>query len=516
MAQTTAAVRRAKVRHEPLDRQTIEDDHGWGAATWALLVVVCGALFLDGLDLSMVGVALPSIGNHLHLQPGSLQWVVSAYVLGYGSFLLLGGRASDLFSRRTIFLVAVGVFGVASVVSALVNSEAALVALRFVKGASAGFTVPAGLSILTTTFAEGPARNRAMGVYTLCGASGFSLGLVFGGLLTEVGWRATFLVPGPVALVLVAFGARVVPRVRRERVRVSDLDLGGAVTATASLFLLVYAVVEAPRRGWTSAPTLGLGAASAVLMGSFVAIESRHRRPLVRLGILRSGALVHANLCAAAMYGSYAAFQFLVTLYLQDSLGWSPLAMALALLPAGAIVVLSAPRTGVLLRRFSTSTVVFMGFSAFVGAYLLFLRARSGMPYVEFLLPTVLLLGVGFGLSFAALNVQATSGVENHEQGLASGLLNTSLQVGGAVVLAVVTAIVTSGSRTVQVHGQLLPGMTSALWVVVGLSAVALVLTGARVTVQSRRLPAPAEVSPAVTVVAHSVEAEVVPCVSCP
>ena len=184
----------------------VMSDRDWNPAVWALLIVVCGALFLDALDLSMVGVALPSIGASLHLETGSLQWVVSGYVLGYGGFLLLGGRASDIFSRRTVFLVAVAVFGVASVVSALLSSEAALVALRFIKGASAGFTVPAGLSILTTTFAEGPARNRALGVYTLCGASGFSLGLVFGGLLTELGWRATFLVPGPVALVLVAAG----------------------------------------------------------------------------------------------------------------------------------------------------------------------------------------------------------------------------------------------------------------------------------------------------------------------
>ena len=511
MASTTASIEQA-----PVHQRTIEDDRGWGAATWALLVVVCGALFLDGLDLSMVGVALPSIGTHLHLQAGALQWVVSGYVLGYGSFLLLGGRASDIFSRRTVFLVAVGVFGVASVVSALVNTEAALVALRFIKGASAGFTVPAGLSIVTTTFAEGPARNRAMGVYTLCGASGFSLGLVFGGLLTELGWRATFFVPGPIALVLVAFGSRVVPRVSRDRVRVADLDLGGAVTATASLFLLVYAVVEAPRRGWVSLPTLGLLAASAALAVSFVAIELRHRRPLVRLGILRSGALVHADLCAAAMYGSYAAFQFLVTLYLQDSLRWSPLAMALALLPAGAIVVLSAPRTGSLLRRFPTSVVVLMGFSAFVAAYALFLRARPGMPYVEFLLPTMVLLGVGFGLSFAALNVQATSGVANHEQGLASGLLNTSLQVGGAVVLAVVTAIVSSSSRTVQVHHQLLPGMTSALWVVVVISAVALVLTGARVAMQRRRFRAPVQTGFAVEAEAAAATNDPVPCLTCP
>ena len=229
---------------------TVVRDLNWTPAIWLLLVVVCGALFLDGLDLSMIGVALPSIGHSLHLSAGSLQWIVSGYVLGYGSFLLLGGRTSDLLSRRTVFLAAVTVFGVASVISAGLSNEFAIVALRFVKGASAGFTVPAGLSILTTTFAEGPARNRAFGIYTLCGASGFSLGLVFGGLLTEIGWRATFLLPGPIALLLVAVGWRVIPRAGRKTMHLAHFDLLGALSATGSLLLLVYSVVEAPTRGW--------------------------------------------------------------------------------------------------------------------------------------------------------------------------------------------------------------------------------------------------------------------------
>src|SRR5579875_3828452 len=204
----------------------------WTRATWALLVVLCGALFLDGLDISMVGVALPSIGTALHMSPGSLQWIVSGYVLGYGGLLLLGGRAADLLGRRPVFLTAVAVFGVASLVSALMTNDAALITLRLVKGASAAFTVPAGLSIITTTFAEGPARNRAISIYTVCGASGFSLGLVVGGLLTEVGWRATFLVPGPVAIVLVLVGLRVIPRGVTERVRLSHFDLPGALSST--------------------------------------------------------------------------------------------------------------------------------------------------------------------------------------------------------------------------------------------------------------------------------------------
>src|SRR3954447_14999305 len=207
----------------------------WTKTTWVLLVVLCGALFLDGLDLSMVGVALPSIGDDLHLSAGSLQWIVSGYVLGYGSFLLLGGRASDLLGRRRVFLTAVAVFGVTSVISAFLSNDFLLIALRFVKGASAGFTVPAGLSIITTTFAEGPARSRALSIYTVCGASGFSLGLVFGGLLTELGWRATLVAPAPVALALVAIGIKLLPRSARAPLAIRQLDLFGALTSTAAL-----------------------------------------------------------------------------------------------------------------------------------------------------------------------------------------------------------------------------------------------------------------------------------------
>ena len=450
-------------------------DLDWTPTIWILLVVVCGALFLDGLDLSMIGVALPSIGKALHLSTGSLQWIVSGYVLGYGSFMLLGGRTSDLISRRTVFLTAVSVFGVASVISGLLSSEPALVALRFIKGASAGFTVPAGMSILATTFAEGPARNRAFGVYTLCGASGFSLGLVFGGLLTELGWRAPLLMPGPVALALVAAGWRVIPQARRSAFSLRSFDLLGALTATAALLLLVYAVVEAPAHGWASASTLACLVSSAILMAGFVAIEQRHPRPLLRLGILRSSALVHANVAAAAMFGSYVAFQFLVTLYVQDSLGWTPIGMALAFLPAGLIVVASGLRIDRLIARVPTPVIILGGLVAFVAGYGLFLRATPGMSYVQFLLPTMLLIGIGFGLCFAAINAQATGGVADEEQGLASGLVNTSLQIGGAVVLAVVTAIL--GHTGAAVHDQMLPGTHTAIAVVIGVSGVAMLFT---------------------------------------
>jgi MFS family permease len=439
------------------------------------LVILCGALFLDALDVSMIGVALPSIGSDLDMSAGSLQWIVSAYVLGYGGLLLLGGRAADLIGRRQVFLAAVTVFGLASLVSAFMSNDVALIALRLIKGASAAFTVPAGLSIITTTFPEGAARNRALSIYTMCGASGFSLGLVFGGLLTEVGWRVTLLAPAPVALLIAFAGYRVLGRGSRQRARISELDLPGAFISTTALLVFVYAVVEAPRRGWGSPATLVLLAFSLMLMSAFLTVERRHPRPLLRLGILRSRSLVHANFAGAVMFGGYVSFQFVVTLYLQDSLGWSPLAMALGFLPAGLIVVASATRMGELLERVDTLVLILGGLLAFVAGYALFLRVQPSMGYFDFLLPTMVLLGVGFGLAFPSINAQATAGVAEHEQGLASGLVNTSIQIGGAVVLAVVTAII--GASPKGQPGQLIPGMAATIGVVVGVSSLGLVVT---------------------------------------
>lgn len=476
-----------------LTRPTSEPVHitersGWTRSTWILLVVLCGALFLDGLDISMVGVALPSIGAELDMAPSSLQWIVSGYVLGYGGLLLLGGRVSDLVGRRQVFLAAALVFGVASVVSATVSDPQALIGLRFLKGVAAAFTVPSGLSIITTTFAEGPARSRALSIYTVCGASGFSMGLVFGGVLTEVGWRATMLLPGPLALAVFAAGWFVIPRAQRETFRLAHFDAVGAVTSTASLLLLVWAVVRAPEVGWGSFATLSALGSSALLALAFLVTERRHAHPLVRLGIVRSLHIAHANVIGFVMFGSYAAFQFVVTLYLQDVLGWSPMAMALGFLPAGVLVVASATTMDAVMERFGTQRLIALGMAAFVGGYLLFLRAESGMAYAAFLLPTIILLGVGFALCFPSINSQATSGVADHEQGLASGLVNTSVQVGGAVTLAVVTAILGSA------HGAstgTLPGMGEAVTLVSVLTGIGLVATLALLVqqrvVQSRR-----------------------------
>jgi EmrB/QacA subfamily drug resistance transporter len=445
----------------------------WDARLWTALVVLCGVVFLDGLDVSMVGVALPSIQSDLGLSTSQLQWVVSGYVLGYGGLLLLGGRVADLLGRRRALLGALGVFTVASVLGGLTSDPTLLVATRFIKGAAAAFTAPASLSIITTTFPEGPARNKALSVYTACGASGFSSGLILGGLLTEVGWRWTFLLPVPIAIAILVVAPRVLARdLELGRVR-GRFDVLGALTVTGGMLLLVRTVVQAPAEGWGSPATLASFALAAALLALFVTIEQRTSHPLVRLGILRSGSLARANLAGGAMFGCYIGFQFVATLFLQSELGWSALHTALAFLPAGVLVAFGAPRIGGLADRFGTERLVAIGFAMFVAGYVLFLRVGEDLSYPAVLLPTMLLLGLGFALTFPSLNIQATAGVADHEQGLASGLVNTSFQVGGAIVLAVVSAVVSSrGPET-----SFLDAMRPALGVVIGVAVIGLVIS---------------------------------------
>ena len=429
----------------------------WSPRLWAILIVLCGALFLDALDVSMVGVALPDIRASLGLTTSSLQWVVSGYVLGYGGLLLLGGRAADLLGRRRVFLFALGLFAVASLFGGLVSSPGLLIGARFVKGIAAAFTAPAGLSLLTTTFHEGPMRNRAISVYSAFGASGFSLGLVLSGLLTEVSWRWTLLVPAPVALLVLIAAIRVIPRgagdspaagrgsVARAGRR---FDMPGAVTVTGAMLLLVYTVVSAQQAGWASARTIGSFAAVAVLLAAFVTIERRSRDPLVPLGIFRSGALTRANIGALTLFGSYVSFQFLVTQYLQSLAAWSALATALAFLPAGVVVAVLSTRMSVIIDRFGSARIAVAAFVSLVAGYAVFLRVGVRPDYPTVIFPAVVLIGIAFGLGFSALSLAATDGVADREQGLAASLFQTSFQVGGAIVLAVVTAVIDAGGAS--------------------------------------------------------------------
>ncbi len=444
---------------------------------WGALLVLCGALFLDALDVSMIGVALPSIRTDLGMSTSSLQWVVSAYVLGYGGFLLLGGRAADLLGRRRMFLISLGVFLVASGLGGLANDGTLLIATRFIKGVSAAFTAPAGLSIITTSFAEGAARNRAIAVYTATGAIGFSLGLVFGGLLTEIGWRWVFFLPVPIALVTLLAAIRLVPDTGRPARRTQAFDLAGAVLMTAAMLLLVFTLVEAPNQGWASARTLGSFAGAAVLLAGFVVRERRTPSPLVRLGILRSGSLVRANLGAMSLFGGWIGFQFIATLYMQQLRGWSPLQTGLAIFPGGLLVALLAPRLAPLIARYGVNRLILTGMLATVGAYALFLPIGLDSPYLTAVLPTMVLAGLGFALAYGPLNIAATNGIAPEEQGLAGGLLNTSFQFGGALVLAIVTAVNNAYAGTDGSPEALLDGFRAAIIVSLVAAAAGVAVT---------------------------------------
>jgi MFS family permease len=469
----------------------------WTPQLWAILIVLGGALCLDGLDVSMVGVALPSIRSALGLSTSSLQWIVSGYVLGYGGLLLLGGRAADLLGRRRVFIAALAVFALVSVFGGLVCSPGLLIAARFVKGVAAAFTAPASMSLLTTTFPEGPMRNRAFSVYTVFGASGFSLGLVLSGLLTEISWRWTLLVPAPVAVVVLAAASWLIPRgerpVRGEHGRRGDrrFDFPGALAITAAMLLLVYTVVSAQQAGWGSARTVGSFAAVAVLLAIFTVIERRSRDPLVPFGIFSSRALLRANAGAVTLFGSYISFQFLVTQYLQTLSGWSAIGTALAFLPAGVVVVLLSTRMASLLGRFGPAPLTAVAFSCLIIAYAVFLRAGVQPDYPAVMLPATLLIGLAFGLGFSSLSVAATAGVPDAEQGLAASLFQTSFQVGGAVVLAVVTAVIdASGASRVLTPAATLAAYRPALILITAVAAVGtlVALSGLRGSRGSRGL----------------------------
>jgi MFS family permease len=466
------------------DVSTAHEVHSekWDLRLRITVAILCGALFLDAMDVSSVNVALPTIGAHLRMSASSLQWVVSGYVLGYGGFLLLGGRAADLLGRRRIFLIALTVFGVASALGGIANDGTLVVATRLIKGVAAAFTIPAGLSILTTTFPEGAARNKALGAYAATGAAGFSLGLVIGGLLSELGWRYVFLLPAPITAVLVLAAVRVLEATNEPSLGHRHYDLPGAFTATGSMIVLVYSVVEAPTRGWLDGRTIGGLALSVLLLVAFVVAERRSPHPLVRLGILRIPTLVSADVAAMLYFGSYLGFQFLATLYVQNVAHWSPIDTALAFLPSGFFLPIMGAQAGRIIGRFGTARLIGAALAAFAVGYALFLREQSShLTYVTMLLPSMLVLGLGWGLGFPAMNVQATAGVANAEQGLAAGLFNASFQIGGAILVAVVSAVISSHTTAVgagEAQG-ILAAMRPTLAILIAVAVAGAVLLAA-------------------------------------
>lgn len=407
--------------------------------TWSVLIVLCGAIFLEGIDVAMVNVALPAIRSDLGLPTDVLSGVVSAYVLGYGGFMLLGGRAADLLGRRRMFLLWLTVFLVFSGLGGLAPEGWILLVARFVTGVAAAFMTPAGLALLTTTFPEGPARTKALSVYAGIASGGFSLGLVAGGLLTSLGWRWVFFAPVILSAVILAAAVPLLRDSDRGERPEGGFDLPGAFAVTGAMLLLAYGVVRLENpSAWLG--TAGVFAAGLALLAAFVLIERRAKHPLVRLGILRSAPLVRANLGALLFLGAFAGFQFLVTLYLQEVRGWTPLQTGLAMLVVAIDAILAPLLTPRLVNRFGNTRVLVVGTVLAAVAYLLFLPAGFDWAYAA-MLPTMVLLGLAFCLAYGPFTMAATEGVAENEQGLAGGLLYTSIQFGSALGLSAVTAV---------------------------------------------------------------------------
>lgn len=453
----------------------VPDDDRITGALWATLLVLCGTVFLEGLDVSMMGVALPSIREDLVLSTSSLQWVVSAYVLGYGGFVLLGGRAADLLGRRRTFLAALAAFIAFSGLGGLATESWILIASRFATGVSAGFLTPASLSIITTNFREGEQRNKALLVYGGISAAGFSLGMFVGGLLASIHWRWVFFAPVVVASVIYALAVHVLPRGNESPPDDRRIDLAGAITLTAAMLLLVFGVVRLP--DVPAAQTAAVIAASVGLLAVFVAIERRTARPLVRLGILRSRELVRADVGAMLFVGSFVAFQFIVVLYLQELRDWSSLETGLALMVAGLDAIIAPTITPWFVRRFGNTPVIVAGMLVGLTAYVLFLPLQADWSYAA-MLPALVLIGVAFAFVYGPLTIAATAGVDESEQGLAGGMLNASVQFGAALILAIVTSVNVSATDGTTPDA-MLDGYRAALIVPVVTVAIATVVMAA-------------------------------------
>ena len=411
---------------------------------WIVLVLVCLAQFMVILDATIVNVALPSIQTDLELSDANLQWVVNAYTLLFGGFLLLGGRAGDLIGRKRIFLLGVIVFTGASLLCGLAQSDAWLILARGAQGLGAALVSPAALSIVTTTFREGSERTKAMGVWAAIAVGGGAVGLLLGGILTDtLSWPWIFFVNVPVGIATFVLSLRVVPESKDERPHRSS-DVAGAVTVTGGLIALVYGIVRTGEAGWASAEVIGFLALAAILLVGFLVIEHRSAEPLVRLSIFSVRTVRGAN---AAMFfvacGLFAMF-FFNTLYVQRVLGYSALEAGLAFLPFTLGIIIGAGLSQKLLPVIGAREVPLLGLALAVVGLLLFLRLTPDGSYVADLLPGIMLASIGMGLTFVPVTLIATSGIPDGDAGLASGLFNTSQQIGGALGLAVLSTIATS------------------------------------------------------------------------
>jgi EmrB/QacA subfamily drug resistance transporter len=446
---------------------------------WRAFALLAVAFFMTIIDLTIVNVSLPTIGRDLHFSETSLQWVVTAYALTFGGFMLLGGRAADLLGRRRIFMAGLALFTAASLGAALSTGEVSLIAARAVQGLGAAIMLPSALSIVMNMFAEGAERNKALGIWGGLGAAGATVGVIAGGLLTRyVGWEYIFYLNVPIGVVALALAPRIVPESRLATTR-RRFDALGAITGTGGLVLLVVAISQAPQYGWGATRTMALLVASAALLVAFLAIENRVKEPLLPLSIFRLHTLAGANVAGLLLGGSFFAFIFVGTLYMQQVLHYSALQSGVAWLAASLTSIALAGVSQALVTRGGAKVVMAIGM-ALIGAGVLW---ATQVPvhghFVGNLLGPFMVAGAGTAFAFIPISIAALAGVEEHRAGLASGLLNTSQQLGGAIGIAIASSVAASHTQAMLQTGHAAPesltgGFQSAFWVLGAIALLAL------------------------------------------
>jgi EmrB/QacA subfamily drug resistance transporter len=444
----------------------------------AVLAIVAVAQFMVILDASIVNVALPTIKRDVGFSEQSLSWILNAYTLTFGGFLLLGGRAADRLGRRRLFMAGIALFAGASLVCGVSQSEGMLLVARGFQGLGGAMVSPAALSIILTTFAEGPERNRALAVWGAIAGAGGAVGLLLGGLLVQVlSWRWVFFVNVPIGVAVLALAPRIVPESRSESAAKSGYDVEGAVAITLGTMALVFTLIKANSWGWTSGRTIAGFIVSAVLIVAFIVIERRHTDPLVPLRIFSNRNLAAADatllLVVAALFGMF----FFLTLYFQQVLGYSALRTGIAYLPLSLSLIGASGIASRFVDRFTPKPILVAGLLISTGGFVLLTSVSGHGDYASHVLPAMIILGVGMGMSFVPVTIAGTSGVAPEDSGLASGLLNTTQQVGGSLGLAILSSIATSRTTTALHTGLALPaalthGFKGAFIVGAGLCAM--------------------------------------------
>jgi EmrB/QacA subfamily drug resistance transporter len=470
----------------------------------ATLLLSCLAQFMVILDVSVVNVALPAIRGGLHFTEADLQWVVNAYTVTFAGFLLLGGRAADLLGRRRVFVAGLVLFAVASLAGGVADSRTMLIAARAVQGLGGAVIAPASLSILTTTFAEGPARNKAVGIWGAMGGAGGAAGVLLGGVLTDLlSWRWILFINVPIGLIAAVAAQRYIMESRADR-RTREFDLSGALAATIGLSLLVLGIVRTDQTGWGDSSTLLIIAAGIALLVGFLVIEGRFAKaPLMPLRIYRSRTLSAANVIVLLVGGASFGMWFFVSLYLQQVLGYSPIRAGLAFLPMTLCIVLGSTVASRVVGRVGAKPLLVAGMAALTIGLAWFSQINAHGTYIGDMLFPSLLTAIGIGLAFVPATISAVAGVAPQEAGLASGLVNTARLFGGALGLAILAAIATSHTNSdlhhgVSAHVALTSGFQLAFVVAAALSLVGGFVAAFGVPAVPKRAQArPATVAPA-------------------